>query len=136
MEQFQTKPKTKDYSFVKKSLRQLNKDWIKSTIEKGRHKTKLLYIDKLFNIGINIDSLTDNEASFYTDQLGYRCGCISKDVNLKYAVLCFIPDNIKSMLHFDANLWRPACVYFSIFQSPLFFFEAIVFFFLRGPPKY
>ena len=84
LEEFRTKPKKKDYPFVKKSLSQLNKEWRKSIIYKFRHKTKLLYIDKLFDIDININSLTGDEASFYTDQLGFRCGRLSKDVDLKY----------------------------------------------------
>ena len=82
--QFRTKSKKKGCPFIKKSLRQLNKEWRKSTIQKGRHKKNILYIDKLFDIGINMDSLTGDEATFYADQLGSRRGRISEDVDLKY----------------------------------------------------
>ena len=66
------------------SLRQLNREWRQSTINKGRHKTSTSYNDRLFDIGKNIDSLTDDEACFYTDQLSSRRGRISEDVDLKY----------------------------------------------------
>ena len=85
VEQFQTKSKSKSIPFVKKSLRQLNREWRQSTTNKGRHKkTSTVYIDKLFDIGKNMDSLTGDEACFYTDQLSTRRGRISEDIDLKY----------------------------------------------------
>ena len=68
----------------KKTSRQLNNQWRKYTKHKGRHKTKLLYIDNLFDVGINMDYLTGDGACFYTDQLCSRCGRISEDIDLKY----------------------------------------------------
>ena len=64
-------------------MRQLNKEWRRSTIIKGRHKNITLIVDSLFDIGKNMDSLTGDEACFYTDQLSSCCGPISKDVDLK-----------------------------------------------------
>ena len=84
-EQTRRKSKNKDASFVKKSLSQLNKEWKQSTIKKGRHKTSTVYINKLFDIGKNMDSLTGDKACFYTDQLSSHCGHINKDDNFKNA---------------------------------------------------
>ena len=78
------KEQTRDKSGVKKSLRQLNKEWRQSNIFTGRHKNVPLVVDKLFDIGKNMDTLTGDEACFYTDQLSSRCGRISEDVDLKY----------------------------------------------------
>ena len=57
LEQNRTTSKKKSIQFVKKNLRQLNKEWRQSTINKGRHKTSILYTDRLFDIGKNMDSL-------------------------------------------------------------------------------
>ena len=84
LEQNRTKSKKKSIPFVIKNLRQLNGEWRQSTINKGRHKTSILYTDRLFDIGKNMDSLAGDEACFYTDQLNSRRGRISEDVDLKY----------------------------------------------------
>ena len=79
----QTQKKSK-HEGVKKSLRQLNKESRQSTIFIGRHKNISLIVENLLDIGKNMDTLTGDEACFYTDQLSSRCGRISEDVDLKY----------------------------------------------------
>ena len=78
------KEKTRRKSSVKKSLRQLNKEFRQSTIAIDRLKNVTLIVDNSFEIGKNMDTLTGDEACFYTDQLSSRCGRISEDVDLKY----------------------------------------------------
>ena len=73
VEQSRTKSRHKGRTFVKKSLEELRKEWKQSTILIG----KVHYIEQLFDIGKNMDSLTGDKASFYTEQLGSRCGRIS-----------------------------------------------------------
>ena len=68
IEKGRTKPKKKNAPFVKKSVRQLNKEWRQKslTIMKDR-KTTHLRINALFDIGNDINSLTGIEKVFYLD---------------------------------------------------------------------
>ena len=63
------KEKTRRKSSVKKSLRQLNKEFRQSTIAIDRLKNVTLIVDNSFEIGKNMDTLTGDEECFYTDQL-------------------------------------------------------------------
>ena len=84
-EQFRTKSKKKGVPFVKKSMRQLNKDWKQSSMTVTKHRIKtVIPNDSLLDIGVNMDTLTGDELIFYKDQLSERVTRISVDVDLKY----------------------------------------------------
>ena len=85
IEQFKTESKKKGVPFIKKTLRQLNKDWKQSSMSvmKNRKKT-VLSNNSLLDIGTNMDVLTGEELIFYTDQCTERVTRISVDVDLKY----------------------------------------------------
>ena len=65
VEQFRTKSKKKGVPFIKKSLRQLNKERKQSTMNviKNRRKT-VVSVNSLLAIGFNMDALTGDELIF------------------------------------------------------------------------
>ena len=85
IEKSRTKPKKKNAPFVKKSGRQLNREWRQKslTVMKDR-KTTQIHINALFDIGNDMKSLTGIEEQFYLDQNGPRQGRISESIDLKY----------------------------------------------------
>ena len=84
-EQYRTNPKKPGSQFIKKNLRQLNKEWRLSNISyKKNRKSVLMPVDKLLDIGDNMHTLTGLEADFYAEQQGDRVGRISEDVDIKY----------------------------------------------------
>ena len=85
IEKGRTKPKKKNAPFVKKSVRQLNKEWRqKSLMIMKDRKTTHLHINALFDIGNDMNSLTGIEIEFYLDQSRPRIGRISESIDLEY----------------------------------------------------
>ena len=85
VEHTRTKPKKKNMVFVKKSIRQLNREWMNSTIPIT--KKQRVPIDQLFDIGVNMDKLKGDEKSFYENSTGARLRGfrLSQEVDIEYA---------------------------------------------------
>ena len=89
IEQGRTKPKNKYMTFVRKSLRQLNREWRNKSVSlRGGRGTKpqAVTIDGLFDIGVNMVQLTGNELLFYQDQKGARIFWVSEQVDEAYVI--------------------------------------------------
>lgn len=85
VEHTRTKPKKKNMVFVKKSIRQLNREWMNKKIPIT--KKQPVPIDQLFDIGINMDKLDGDEKIFYENSIGARLRGfrLSQEVDIEYA---------------------------------------------------
>ena len=82
-ESHRKQPKKKGSTFVKKSIRQLNRSWREKSLPLS--KKHEVMIDSLLDIGKNMDKVTCNEKIFYEDQNGLRKCRISEEIDLEYA---------------------------------------------------
>jgi hypothetical protein len=82
VEHHRTKPKHKGEVHVKKSIRQLNREWRQKTLHITNRK--VVSIDSLLDIGQEMDGLTGNETSFYEDQKGARIFRLSEEIDTEY----------------------------------------------------
>ena len=84
VEQNRTKPKKKNMVLVKKSMRQLNREWSTKTL--AITKKKLVKIDSLFNVGIDMEKLEGDEKLFYENQIGARLSGfrLSQEIDMDY----------------------------------------------------
>ena len=85
VEHTRTKPKKKNMVLVKKSIRQLNKEWMNSQIPIT--KKQRVPIDQLFDIGVNMDKLHGDEKLFYENCIGARLRGfrLSQEIDTEYA---------------------------------------------------
>ena len=78
------KPKHKGEVMLKKSVRQLNREWSRKSISWSKKQKSL--INGLFDIGCNMDKLTGDEREFYIDQQATRIGSLSKEIDTEFAI--------------------------------------------------
>ena len=83
IEQFRSKPKKKSACFVKKTVRQLNREWRGKSISFKKNPVK---IDSLFDIGIEMEKVTGNEKVFYEDQKGNQIYRLSEEIDTQYVI--------------------------------------------------
>ena len=83
-EQNRTKPKKKNVVFVRKSLRQLNREWSDKSL--AITKKQLVKIDSLFDIGVQMSDLKGDEKKFYDNLTGARLRGyrLSQEVDMEY----------------------------------------------------
>ena len=77
------KPKKKGSTFIKKSMRQLNRSWREKSLPLS--KKREVMIDSLLDIGKDMNKEIGNEKIFYEDQNSPRKCCISDEIDLEYA---------------------------------------------------
>ena len=73
----------KGSTFVKKSIRQLNRSWGEKSLPLS--KKRAVMTDSLLDIGKDMDKVIGNEKIFYEDQNGRRKCRISEEIDLEYA---------------------------------------------------
>ena len=83
IERHRKQPKKKGSTFVKKSIRQLNRSRREKSLPLS--KKRKVMIDSLLDIGKDMDKVTGNEKIFYEDQNGPRKSRISEEIDLEYA---------------------------------------------------
>ena len=86
LESKRTKPKHKGEVLLKKSVRQLNREWSLKFISWSKNSKEVINVSSLLDIGSNMDQLTGDEKAFYIDQKTKRNAYLSKEIDIDFVV--------------------------------------------------